>query len=81
MNPVLVMVRDVIADESAQMALAQGDDMVENLSAGASYPALGDSVLPRRCDARALWLQTRVVQKCNHAGIEFRVVVEDRVAV
>src|SRR5438445_134698 len=53
-NPVVVVVVHVIANEPPQMFFVQRDDMVEDLAAAASYPALRNSVLPRRLDACAL---------------------------
>jgi hypothetical protein len=43
-NPVVVMVAHVIANEPPQMFFVQRDDMVEDLAAAASYPALRNSV-------------------------------------
>jgi len=80
-NSVLVIVGDVIADEPAQMAFAQRDDVIKNLTPRAADPALRDPVLPRCSDARALGFQTCVIQESDHVGIEFRIVVEDSVAV
>src|SRR5579859_3449722 len=62
-NPVVVMVVHVIANESPEMLLAQRDDMVEDLAAAASYPAFRNSVLPRRLDACALGLETGCLQE------------------
>src|SRR5260370_12684453 len=39
-NPVVVVVVHVIANEPPQMFFVQRDDMVEDLAAAASYPAL-----------------------------------------
>jgi len=38
-NPVVVMIVHVIANEPAQMLFVQSDNMVENLPAAASHPA------------------------------------------
>jgi hypothetical protein len=43
-DSVLVTVGDVIADEPAQMAFAQRDDVIKNLVPGAADPALRDPV-------------------------------------
>ena len=77
MNPVVVMVVHVIANEPPQMLFVQRDDMVENLAAAASYPTFRGPVLPRRLNTRALRFEARRLQKRNHIRIEFRVVVED----
>ena len=46
MSAVLVIVRDVIKEESLQVAGVQWDHVIEQLAATASYPALGDTILP-----------------------------------
>jgi len=38
-NPVVVIVADVIANEPPEMLFVQRDDMIENLAAAASHPA------------------------------------------
>ena len=43
---ILVVVADVCAHESNEMALAEDDDVVEELSTAAADPALRGSVLP-----------------------------------
>src|SRR6185503_19791488 len=63
------------------MSLVQRDDMVENLAAAGSHPALRDPILPRGLNTRALRLQTGHVQKGDHIGIEFRVVVQDGITI
>jgi len=80
-NPVVVMVVYVIANEPPQMFFVQRDDMVEDLAAAASYPALRNSVLPRRLDACVLRLETGCLQECDHIAIKFRVVVEDGITI
>jgi len=63
------------------MLFVQRDDMVENLSAAASYPAFRSAVLPRRLQTCALRLQASTLQKGNHIDIEFRVVIEDGITI
>ena len=46
MSAVLVIVRDVIKEQSLQVAGVQWDHVIEQLAATASYPALGDTILP-----------------------------------
>jgi hypothetical protein len=56
-NPILMVVVHVIADEPSKMGLTECDDMIEKLPATASDPAFRDSVLPRRLNAGTLRLQ------------------------
>jgi hypothetical protein len=58
MRAVVVVIVDIIAEQPTQVALAEHDDMIEQLAADAADPALGDAVLPgaamgspRGCDA------------------------------
>jgi hypothetical protein len=62
--------------ESAAADVVQSDDMVEDLAAAASHPALCDPILPRCLNTRALRLQTG--RRCRHlkdneamSGIQF----------
>ena len=63
------------------MSFVQRDDMVQDLSATTSNPVFRGSVLPGRLDARPLRFLARRLQKRNHAGIEFRIAIEDHVTV
>ena len=47
MGPVLVVVADILRDEPLQMALIEGDDVVQQVTPTALHPSFGDSVLPR----------------------------------
>ena len=80
-DPVVMVIGHVLADEPTQVSLIQRDDMVEKLSATAANPALGYSILPRRLNARALRLQTCAFQECNHIGIEFRIVIQNDIPI
>jgi len=46
MSTILVIVRDVIREESLQVARVQWDHVIKQLAATASYPALSDTILP-----------------------------------
>jgi len=80
-NPVVVVVVYVIANEPPQALFVQRDDMVENLAAAASRPAFRSPLLPRRLNTRALPFEARRPQEGNHILIEFRVVVEDGITI
>src|ERR1039458_8812197 len=43
---VVVIIGNVLGEESLQMALIQGDHVVEQVAAAASDPTLGDPILP-----------------------------------
>ena len=80
-NAIFVVVAHVVAHQSAQMRFVQGDDMVQDLAPNTSHPPFGDPVLPGCLDARPFWFQTRRLQKRNHVSIEFRIAVQDHVAI
>src|ERR1022692_1892149 len=46
MTAVFVVIANVVSKKSFQMALVESDDVIEQIAAAASYPALSDSVLP-----------------------------------
>ena len=81
MNPVVVVVVHVIANEPPQMLFVQRNNMVENLSAAASYPAFRGPVLPRCLNTRALRFEASSLQEGNHIRIEFRIVIEDGITI
>ena len=57
MGPVLVVVADVIGDESFELSLVPDDRPVEELSSQGSDPALGERVRDRSPDGGAEDLQ------------------------
>jgi len=70
-NAVFVVVLHVIANQPAQMAFVQRDDMVEDLASTASDPPFRNPVLLRRLNTRPLRLQAGSLQKCDHIGVKF----------
>jgi hypothetical protein len=50
MGSVVVIIRDVVENESLQMSLIQHNHVIEQLSSTASYPALRRPILPRASD-------------------------------
>jgi len=76
-NPIVVVVVHVIANQPSQVSFVQCDDVVQDLTAAASDPSLRSPVLPGRPYTRALRLQTGCLQERDHIGIEFRIVVQE----
>ena len=81
MNPVIVVEGDVIVNQTSQVWFVPCDDVVEDLAAAASDPALRNPVLPWRLHTGAPDLQTGCLQEADHTGIEFRIVVQDDIAI
>jgi hypothetical protein len=47
MRAVLVVIGNVLAEQAFQMTFIEGNDVIQQVSAAASYPALRNPVLPR----------------------------------
>jgi hypothetical protein len=78
--PVNIVVGDEGADQLAQVALVQDDDVVEQFAANRGDEALGDSILPRAPIAGARRLHPQRPQRCRHPGLEDGTAVEDHEA-
>ena len=50
MGAIVVIVANVIGKKSFQVSLVHSDDVIEQITTAAFYPALGHSVLPRTSD-------------------------------
>jgi hypothetical protein len=44
MNPVLVVIADVVAKQTHKMTLVPSNNVIQELTAAASYPTLGGSI-------------------------------------
>src|SRR5262249_1684453 len=75
---VIVIVSDVLAEQSPEMTFVEYDDVVEQLSAYTSDPALRDSILPRAavCSPRRFDAERRH-RRYDLRG-ENRIAVEDQ---
>ena len=80
-NAVLLKVGNVFPDQPTQVPFVERDHVIEQLASTTSHPALGDAILPGRCDARSLGFQTRRLEEVDDAGIELCVTIQDDVAV
>jgi hypothetical protein len=71
----------LLAPEGDRVAGSLTGHVVEDFAATASHPALCNAILPGRLNSRALRLQTRGQQKCDHVAIQFRIVIQDRITI
>jgi hypothetical protein len=78
-NAVCLMVLHVITDQSAQMWLVHGNDVVQHLAPATSHPSFGDPILPGRTNARPFGLQTGRLQKRDYVVVELRVPIQYQV--
>ena len=80
MNPVLLMIGDVLANEPVQMGFIQRNDVIEKFRTAASDPSFGSPILPGRLDPSPFYFQPGRLQEVRNASIELRVVVENDIA-
>jgi hypothetical protein len=64
-DPVLLIIADVLAEDSAKVLFVHRDDMVEDLAAAASDPSFGGAVLPGRLNARPFYFQSGRLQELD----------------
>ena len=75
------MIVYVLANQPTEMFLIQRDDMVQDLAPATSHPSFRQPILPGRPDACSFGLQTRRLQKGDHLIVEFRISIQDHVAI
>src|SRR5258707_11250029 len=55
MRPVFVVVADVFREQTFQMVLIQGNDVIQQISSPAFNPTLRYTILRRACEGRLYW--------------------------
>ena len=80
-NPILVLVVHVIADQPPKMWFVQRDHVVQDLSPATSHPSFHNSILPWRLYARPFGFQSRCPQEGDHFVIERRISIEDGISI
>ena len=73
---VVVRIRNVLGEESLQMALIQGDHVVEQVAAAASDPTLGDPILPGTPNRGTDRCHVQRADRRGHFQSVLRIVVE-----
>src|SRR5262249_47781709 len=68
-NPILVMIGHILANQPTKMPFVQGDNVVQEFPAATAHPS-GSSILPRRLNTRPLGLQARRLQKGDDRSVE-----------
>ena len=81
MRPVLVVITNVIFEQSPQVPLIENDHVVEQVSTYAPDPALRHPVLPRTAKGGAHGLSAILFHCRNDIGTEFRITIEDKESV
>ena len=78
MRAVLVKVADVGPSEPNSVALAEYDDVIEELAAAPADPAFGHRILPGTSIGDTARLRAHRLDELNHGCAEDRVAVEDQ---
>src|ERR1039458_208134 len=73
---VVVIIGNVLREESLQMALIQGDHVVEQVAAAASDPTLGDPILPGTPNRGTAGCHLQRAHRRRHFQAVLRIVVE-----
>ena len=81
MNAILLKVVDVFSEQPTQVPFVERDHVIEQLASTTPHPAFGDAILPGRCDARSLGLETGRLEEVDDVGIELCVTILEDVAV
>ncbi len=81
MDPVRVIIGNVIPDHTAQMNVIHNDQVIEKLSATTSDPTLRHSILPWTCRAYASRFHAARCQQIRYLLAELAVTIQNHVAV
>src|SRR2546423_1618436 len=77
---VLMVVGNVLSQQSAKVTLVEDDRVIEQFATHASDPALCDTVLPRASEGRPRGAQAEGIHRCEDPVAEYRVPVDDQMA-
>lgn len=80
MDPIRVIIGDVITDQTAQMNLVKDDDMIEKLISTAFDPAFRNSVLPRTREACACGLHSAGCEEIGYLLAKLGITIQNHVA-
>jgi hypothetical protein len=78
-RPIIVVVRDVLAEQTPQVNLVQHDHVVEQFPAATADPAFSDTVLPRASEAGSLGMDAGALHCVDHFFVELLAMIEDHV--
>ena len=77
MRPVVMVIAEVFVHQAFQMALIENDDMIEQVSATASYETFANAILPWSLKAASLRLNAEVPDGFEDLFVEVRSAVKD----
>jgi len=77
MSPVLVVIADIISQQSSHVSLVQNDHMIEQVPTHTSNPALGNAILPGASKSSSEGLGAILFDGRDDIRGELRIAVED----
>lgn len=81
MRAVLMMVSNVLGEQSFQMAFIQRNNVVQQVSSAASHPTLRDAILPWTSEGSSLGNNPGGFHRCDHLEPELLIAIKDQVFV
>ncbi len=81
MRAVLMMVSNILREQSLQMAFIQRNNVVQQVSSTASHPPLRDPILPGTPEGSSLGNDPCRFHRCDHLQPELLIAIKDQVFV
>src|SRR5258705_1143572 len=81
MRAVLMMVTNILGEQSFQMAFIQRNNVVQQVSPTASHPPLRDAILPWTSECSSLGNDTGGFHRCDHLKPKLLIAIKDQVFV
>ena len=81
MDPIRVIIGDVITDQTAQMNLVKDDYVIEKLISTASNPTFRNSILPRTRKACACGFHSAGCEEIGYLFTKLGITIQNYVAV
>ena len=81
MRAIGVVVTDIVLDETAQVSRVEDEYVIQKISATASDPTLGHSILPRACGSYAFGSHAAGVKQIGCLLTQLAVTIQNRVPV
>src|SRR5580704_13519959 len=78
MRSVLMVVADILCEEALQVALVEGDNMVQQIAPTTLNPPLSNSVLPRTAERGAYWSYAHRAHCYRDLQTILRISIEDQ---
>ncbi len=80
MSSIIVIIMDVLVQQSFQMPFIEHNHMVEQIPTAVTDPTLGRAVLPRAAETASLGLDAKAHYGIDHFIVELRAAIKDQIA-